>query len=250
MYPYNVQSDAICAGIYRFRFFHLGEWIDVLIDDQLPVKKCAVAVQNRYWMPLLEKAYAKFLGSYNMLQGGDPCWSLYNLTGGIVLEVKSINFEKFEMLKYKKNFSLFDWIHRNKQKSIFTSSIYQKGGEIESKTSTGLIVGHAYAILDTARLKLKSSNNHVEMLKLRNPWATTTWTGAWSRTSRMWNQSKQIVDRERYYPENSCKTGEFWISWEDWVKTFSILNICYIPDERYVKPFYILKNVGLLIINS
>jgi len=129
--------------------------------------------------------------------------------------------------------SLFDWIHQNKQKSIFASSIGKKAeDEPESKMDNGLIRGHAYSILDTARLKLKSSNEVVELLKLRNPWATTSWSGAWSANSRMWNQSKKIIDREKYYPKNTLKTGEFWISWKDWVTTFNSLNICYIPDER------------------
>ena len=88
MYPYNVMPDARQCGIFRFRFYHLGEWIDILIDDVLPTKNAAIAVKNEYWMLLLEKAYAKFLGSYDALAGGDPCWALCNLTGGIVLDFK------------------------------------------------------------------------------------------------------------------------------------------------------------------
>ena len=103
MYQYNVQPDAISAGIYRFRFYHLGEWIDILIDDILP-RQGAKPVTGEYWMPLLEKAYAKYLGSYKLLQGGDPCWALFNLTGGMVLEIKSLEFEKFEILKNKSKF--------------------------------------------------------------------------------------------------------------------------------------------------
>jgi len=80
----NVMPDARQCGIFRFRFYHLGEWIDILIDDILPTKNAAIAVKNEYWMLLLEKAYAKFLGSYDALAGGDPCWALCNLTGGIV----------------------------------------------------------------------------------------------------------------------------------------------------------------------
>jgi len=104
MYQYNVQPEASSAGIYRFRFFHVGEWLDILIDDILPVQLCAKAVTGEYWMPLLEKAYAKYLGSYKHLEGGDPCWALYNLTGAMVLEVKSLEFEKFETLKSESKF--------------------------------------------------------------------------------------------------------------------------------------------------
>ena len=96
MYPYNVMPDARQCGIFRFRFYHLGEWIDILIDDILPTKNAAIAVKNEYWMLLLEKAYAKFLGSYDALAGGDPCWALCNLTGGIVLDFKkSFNLDGY-----------------------------------------------------------------------------------------------------------------------------------------------------------
>ena len=55
------------------------------------------------------------------------------------------------------------------QKSIFTTSITDKDGKIEEETSDGLVTGHAYAILDTTRLKV--GNDRIEMVKLRNPWA-------------------------------------------------------------------------------
>ena len=64
------------------------------------------------------------------------------------------------------------------------------------------------------------------------PWAKAEWTGPWSRTSRMWNKSQDIREREKYYPKSTCERGEFWMSWSDWSERFDILNICYIPDER------------------
>lgn len=92
------------------------------------------------------------------------------------------------------------------------------------------MTGHAYAILDTTRLKV--GNGRIELVKLRNPWAKAEWTGPWSRTSRMWNQSQDIREREKYYPKSTCERGEFWMAWSDWSERFDILNICYIPDER------------------
>ena len=64
------------------------------------------------------------------------------------------------------------------------------------------------------------------------PWAKAEWTGPWSRTSRMWNKSQDIREREKYYPKSTCERGEFWMAWSDWSERFDILNICYIPDER------------------
>ena len=106
-HKYNNQPEALAAGIYRFRFYRMGEWMDIIIDDQLPKKFHAKVKNNEYWVPLVEKAYAKFFGydenkqntlniftgftfpfnlrCYQMLTGGEPCWALCNLTGGITI---------------------------------------------------------------------------------------------------------------------------------------------------------------------
>jgi hypothetical protein len=54
------------GGIFHFRFWLYGEWVDVVIDDRLPFNPdgsllyCYNAkTPNELWGALLEKAYAK-----------------------------------------------------------------------------------------------------------------------------------------------------------------------------------------------
>jgi len=68
MPQYNNQPEAKGAGIYRFRFYRMGEWMDVLIDDQLPKRQHAKVRDCEYWVPLVEKAMTPFLRDVGILR--------------------------------------------------------------------------------------------------------------------------------------------------------------------------------------
>ena len=84
----NSTAAAQEGGIYKFQFYRMGEWHDVIIDDQIPLQYSARPENGELWVPLLEKAYAKFFGNYHNIVGGDPVWALFNLTGGLTVDVK------------------------------------------------------------------------------------------------------------------------------------------------------------------
>lgn len=78
------------AGIFHFRFWKDGQWIDVVIDDRIPVDSnnnpvfCKNLVEkNEMFGPLIEKAYAKLNICYEFLTGGNAKDALLDLTGGI-----------------------------------------------------------------------------------------------------------------------------------------------------------------------
>ena len=69
----------------------MGEWVDVVIDDRLPERRRASESDtNEFWVPLTEKAYAKFNGGYKKLVGGQTCWALTDLSGGIAVELQEM----------------------------------------------------------------------------------------------------------------------------------------------------------------
>lgn len=82
-------------GIYKLRICHGGDWVDVTIDNLFPCSPFgeplfAKCPRNELWVMLLEKSYAKLLGSYYALKAGTVAETLLDLTG---LPTSSYNFE-------------------------------------------------------------------------------------------------------------------------------------------------------------
>ena len=63
--PPNQTFDDSYCGIFHFRFWYFGEWVDIVVDDKLPFIYDNQLIflkskdPNEFWCALLEKAYAK-----------------------------------------------------------------------------------------------------------------------------------------------------------------------------------------------
>lgn len=166
-------------GIFHFRFWRFGEWLDITVDDRLPTQNgkllCAHSnVDNEFWVALLEKAFAKLHGGYSKLQGGSFVEAICSLTGGIV-----------EHLSIDSSRATTDIT--NRLKFIQTGKIFaccsiggtEKKAKKNAQSKNGLIKNHAYSVTDLKEFKL-AYGAVVHLIRIRNPWGKVEWNGAWS----------------------------------------------------------------------
>ncbi|XP_022828830.1 calpain-B isoform X5 [Spodoptera litura] len=227
--PDDQSFDEEYAGVFHFRFWQYGRWVDVVIDDRLPTYRGKLVFlhsseQNEFWSALLEKAYAKLHGSYEALKGGSTCEAMEDFTGGVT--------EMYDIAELPPNFYtiLLKAYERN---SLSGCSIEPDPNILEAETPAGLIRGHAYSITKVKYVDIETPgrSGKIPLLRLRNPWGNEAeWNGPWSDKSPEW----------RFIPESEKEEmgltfdddGEFWMSFKDFVNHFSRVEICNLnPDS-------------------
>ncbi|KAK5904761.1 hypothetical protein CesoFtcFv8_006293 [Champsocephalus esox] len=224
--PPNQSLSKPYAGIFHFRFWQYGEWVEVVVDDRLPVREGRLLfsyshTRNEYWSALVEKAYAKLVGSYGSLKGGNISEGMEDFTGGIAYSLQVSSCTPRVLWR-----SLTAALSRGSLLSCFIqASSYLEIGKV---TGNGLIKGHAYAITDTG--KVMKASNEMLLLRLRNPWGFIEYRGPWSDKSKEWDD---VVKEEKERIELKKKEdGEFWISVEDFHNQFDIVELCSLnPDN-------------------
>jgi hypothetical protein len=91
------NEDLNDEGFYQVNMHMLGSPITIDIDDRLPLEAgskpmfAQIGKDKSLWGPLLEKAYAKFYGNYEVLEAGWAGTAMSVLTGGpfVIIDVKT-----------------------------------------------------------------------------------------------------------------------------------------------------------------
>lgn len=254
------------------------QWEEIEIDDRIPmyenslkkgyVPKAAFAQPNgnELWAMLLEKAFAKFCGSYQNLSGGQTVWGLQALTGSEIcfrflwdkkknhwsrLDIKNIATEaeprKVEMVYHKDkkggyetqdSATLFKILRAyNQNKALIAASISGTGSE--EKLMGGLIGGHAYTVLRVEFVDPSGGgflgiggaekDEYLKMIQLRNPWGKGEWEGDFSDNSKKWNEFpnvKKALADDANAKSGGDNDGIFWMLWDDFIVHYNNVEVC------------------------
>lgn len=255
----------VSPGQYSINLWDIQKgWEEVEIDDRIPCDKYGNPLfaqvereTGSFWAVLLEKAVAKFAGSYGGLKGGNAAWAAQVLTGqayqmhwspndegtcwkrwSVAKEMDKLQrggeterlqwrFEGMRRISWRgpeerilvdEAFELFT--SYSQASYLMTCSV--SGQEVEGKRPDGLLTRHAYSLL-----QLVEAYGH-RLVQLRNPWGKGgEWRGPWSDSSNDWLEHSQIsTDLGVMQPGVFVNDGIFWMPWADFHQNFSTIDVC------------------------
>ncbi|XP_045132951.1 calpain-5-like isoform X5 [Portunus trituberculatus] len=232
-------------GIFNFRFWRFGEWVEVVIDDLLPTIEGKLIFthskeRGEFWCALLEKAYAKLYGSYEALEGGNLSDALVDLTSGVSAHLDlTIGGYVDDFEKRKQLFKMMS--KEMSEHSLMCCAITPHSHEeAEMRTNVGLVKGHAYGVTacrkinigDTGLFSIFKGAQKVRMVRLKNPWGEREWNGAFSDGSPEW--AKVSASERQKLGLTFEDDGEFWMTFEDFLENFTDLSICFLINTKFL----------------
>ncbi|TFK48418.1 cysteine proteinase [Heliocybe sulcata] len=250
-----VDHDPV-VGVYGFIFYRDGGWVDVIVDDLLPIYApkyedlpdkekhyfrsnkalydkmarrgtkslyyASSGTENETWVPLIEKAFAKLHGDYEALNHGWTCEGVESLTGGVsncFYLHDILDKERFwneELLKLKEG------AEKDRASLLLRPWCFRCSDNL--LRHAGLWEDHAYSIMEAIEYKGK------RFLKIRNPWGKGEWTGPWSDGSKEWTSLLHPTDIGHKFGED----GEFIMEYKDFLSTWTYVDRTRLFDDSWI----------------
>ena len=235
-------------GIYGLKILKNGFIQEMVIDDFFPVLKsfpdninnsqnnnnyhlCFThSKDNTLWVQILEKAFAKAYGSYEILSKKDIEEILRDLSFAPYILLDTLNSE----LALNLNLA-------NENKWIVLSSAGDTDASHNLLKELDLKPDFNYEILDVFKLGIEdlAKLNYIQMnnienvqiiLKIRNIWGKINWEGEWSKTYKFWDDD--LKKKLKYDPKDD---QSFYMNLRDFKNYFYKVKICKVFEDYYYK---------------
>ena len=209
---------------------------DVTVDDLFPIYNNQAAFtkptsDGGWWLPLLEKAYAKVNVNYEMVSSGSQVEAARFLTGAPAREF-STNFQTTDELWNQLTLVL------KKDYPVTTACFVE---------THGLVPGQGYIVLDFVKFK-RDDGNIIRLLKIKNPFKKSEslstkalsqqleWTGKFNKHDKFWNK-----ENAKKAGLDNLQDGEFYIAVEEFKDVFKLYTVVYL-DKTHKNSFVEKRN--------
>ena len=168
-------------------------------------------------------------GNYCMLRAGNVAHGMSDLTGcPTYLNKFPDEREDFAQIESYANDLWKKLLKADRKGYIMWASTpgvdrFTEGDGPDQKT--GIVGGHAYSVISCKEY------DGIRLLKIRNPWGSFEWGGAWSDNAPEWTQ--EYIDF--FKPDFDTKDGTFWMCLEDFFKCFVSITVCKMADWKEVR---------------
>ncbi|XP_027731136.1 calpain-10 isoform X2 [Vombatus ursinus] len=233
--------DPAYRGCFTCRVWQFGQWVEVTVDDRLPClggRLCFSQCQTEdvFWLPLLEKVYAKVYGSYEHLWAGQVADALVDLTGGLAERWslkdpgksgdKASSPSSLEQRTFRR---LLDF----KDQCVISCSVLSSR---EGASELGEF--HAFIVSDVRELR-SILGRELLLLRILNPWGRRCWRGPWREEGEGWSQLDPADASELL---SQLQGGEFWVEEEEFIREFDEITVGYpVTEEGHLQSLYTAK---------
>ncbi|KAF7662715.1 hypothetical protein LDENG_00227510 [Lucifuga dentata] len=235
-------GDRRYRGSFQFRFWQQGHWTEVTIDDRLPCINSTLCFSRchsptAFWVTLLEKAYAKFHGSYERLWAGQVSEALVDLTGGLA---ERWNLGNAVSENEQRTESDSDWVRKRR---LDLNLLYPVKDGCTLSCSTHSSPGgageldqyHAVNVMEWLDVRTVTGSQ-IRLLRIRNPWGRCCWGGTWIGSGAGWSSVDPTCAMDL---KGRIAEGEFWLDESEFLSQFDDVTVGYpISEEGHLKSIY------------
>ncbi|XP_045338330.1 calpain-10 isoform X4 [Leopardus geoffroyi] len=230
--------DPTYRGSFTCRVWRFGRWVEVTIDDRLPClagRLCFSRCQREdvFWLPLLEKVYAKVYGSYEHLWAGQVADALVDLTGGLA--------ERWSLKDLARTGGLQDRPggseHRTCRQLLSLKDRCLISCSVLSPRAGARELGefHAFIVSDLRELRGRTGQA-ILLLRIQNPWGRRCWQGPWREGGEGWSR---VDPAEEATLLSQLQEGEFWVEEEEFLQEFDEVTVGFpITEAGHLQSLY------------
>ena len=222
-----IVYDGIQHGFAVFQFFKNGRWQHVIVDTRIPYNTQSKTPLyghctdlSEFWVSLMEKAYAKLHGTYEMLNGGQMNEALVDLTGGVSEKFHLRAPETAESIEGGQFWKDLKKYHSQGFLLGCANTVKDENGNLdEGMGNSGILFNHAYGIQQIREV------DGLQLIRIRNPWGQGEWTGKFADEDEAWDDHKGLKEKLDYVFKND---GNWWMKYDDFCAHFNKLYLCKI----------------------